>query len=119
MTRIVGKSFAGNSLARTAKLRGIVVALFGVCALAFAIGATPHQEASATGQSPSAIIDDAFATLLAAAPRAPEPKTIQIDCSDFAVAFINAKCDKVWRKQASAQHRHLAARRSAMIANGR
>jgi hypothetical protein len=98
MTRVVGKSFAGNSSARTAKLRGIVLAPSGICALAFAIGATPRQEASATGQSPGAIIDDAFATLSAAAPRAAEPKTIQIDCSDFAVAFINAKCVKVWRK---------------------
>ena len=107
MTPVVGKSFAGKSLARTAKLRGIVLALFGVCALAFAIGATPHQEASATGQSPATIIDDEFAKLPAAAPRAAEPKTIQIDCSDFAVAFINAKCVKVWHKHASARHRHF------------
>ena len=119
MIRVVGKSFARNSSARTAKLRGIVLALFGVCALVFAIGATPHQEASATGQSPGAIIDDAFAMLPAAAPRAAQPKTIQIDCSDFAVAFINAKCFKVRRKQASVRHRHFAARRSAMISNGR
>jgi hypothetical protein len=110
MTRIVGKSFAGSSSGRTAKqLRGIVLTLFGVCALAFTIGATPHQEASATGQSPAVIIDDAFATLPAAAPRAAEPKTIQIDCSDFAVAFINAKCIKVRHKRASVRHHRFAA----------
>jgi hypothetical protein len=73
MTRIVGKSVAGSWSTRTAKkLRCTVLALLGVCALAFAIGATPHQEASATGQSPAVIIDDAFATLPAAAPRAAE-----------------------------------------------
>jgi hypothetical protein len=111
MTRIVGKSFAGRWSARTAKkLRGIVLALFGVCALAFTIGATRYQEASATGQSPAVIIDDAFATLPAAAPRAAEPKTVQIDCSDFAVAFINAKCVKVRHKHASVRHRRFAAR---------
>lgn len=118
MTRVVAKSFSGNPSARTAKLRGILLALFGVCALGFAIGATSHRDASATTQSPAAVIDDAFATLPAAAPRAVEPKTIQIDCSDFAVAFINAKCVKVWHKHASVRLRHLAARRSAMISNG-
>jgi hypothetical protein len=111
VTRIVGKSFAGSWSTRTAKrLRGIVLALFGVCALAFTISATPHQEASATGQSPAVIIDDAFATLPVAAPRAAEPKTTQIDCSDFAVAFINAKCVKVTHKHASVRHRRFAAR---------
>jgi hypothetical protein len=111
MTRIVGKSVAGSWSARTAKkVRGTVLALLGVCALAFAIGATPHQEASATGQSPAVIVDDAFARLPAAAPRAAEPKTIQIDCSDFAVAFINAKCVKVRHKHASMRRRSFAAR---------
>jgi hypothetical protein len=90
--------------------RIVVLAFFGLCALAFAIGATPHQEASATGQSPAFIIDDAFATLPAAAPRAAEPKTTQIDCSNFAVAFINAKCVKVRHAHASVRHHHFAAR---------
>ena len=119
MTRLVGKSLAGNWSARTAKLRGIVLALFGVCALAFVIGVTLYHEASATGQRPAAIIDDAFAMLPAAAPLTAEPKTIQIDCSDFAVAFLNAKCVKLWRKHASVRRRRFAARRSAMISNGR
>ena len=108
MTRVPGKSFAGNPSARTIKLRGIFLALLGFCALAFAIGATPHQEASATGQSPAVIIDDAFARLPASPPLA-AAKTIQIDCSDFAVAFINAKCVKGRHKHASARHRHLVA----------
>ncbi len=117
--RVTGKSFARKSLAR---LRGIALALIGVAVLAFAIVATTHQHASAaTERSASAVIDEAFATLRATAPHetGTAPQAMPLDCSDFATAFINATCDKTWRKHASVRRRRVTAVKTAMIANKR
>jgi hypothetical protein len=116
--RIGGRLFGRRSSKRSARLRGVALALAGFCALAFVVSAATHQKAmAATERSALSRIDGAFSTLPTVIPRETEssPQVPQVDCSDFAVAFINAKCSKVWRRHASVKRHHVATIQSAMV----
>jgi hypothetical protein len=116
--RISGRSFGRRSSKRPARLRGVSLALAVVCALAIVVSAATYQNAmAATERSAVSRIDGAFSTLPIVIPRETEssPEFPQVDCSDFAVAFINAKCSKVWRRHASVKRHHVATIQSSMV----
>ncbi len=115
--RIAGRLFGRRSSKRPARLRGVALALAVFCAMAFVVGAATHQNAmAATERGAVSGIDGAFSTLPTVIPRETESSQVrQVDCSDFAVAFINAKCSKVWRRHASVKRHHVATIQSAMV----
>lgn len=116
--RIGGRLFGCRSSTRPARLRIAAFALAGFFALAFVVSGATHQNAmAATERSAVSRIDGAFSTLPTVIPRETEssPQVPQVDCSDFAVAFINTKCSKVWRRHASAKPHRVATIQSRMI----
>ena len=116
--RIAGRLFGRRSSKRPARLRGVALALAVFCAMAFVVGAATHQNAmAATERGAVSGIDGAFSTLPTVISRETKSSSQvpQVDCSDFAVAFINAKCSKVWRRHASVKRHHVATIQSAMV----
>jgi|SRR5580698_5748063 hypothetical protein len=114
---IDGRLFGRRLSKRPVRLRGLAFAGAGFCALAVVCAATHQKAMAATERSAMSRIDGAFSTLPTVFPRETEssPQVPQIDCSDFAVAFINAKCSKGWRRHAALKRHHVAAIQSAMV----